>query len=60
MDGFGGSDVGTCKVKLARESRAVTQYLRSQRRGRGGSCGVVQDRITSTLGLSQPSPSWEK
>jgi len=60
MDGFGGSDASTDKANLAREYRAVTQYQHSLRRGRGVSCGVVQDRITSTLGLSQPSPIWEK
>ena len=60
MDGFGGSDANTGEINLAREYRAVTQFQHSHRRERGGSCGVIQDRITSTLGLSQPSPSWEK
>jgi len=60
MDGFGGSDASEGKATLAREYRAATQFLHNDHRGRGNRCGVIQDRITSTLGLSQPSPSWEK
>lgn len=60
MNGLGGSDASAGNADLVREYRAATQFQNNHRRGRGDSCGVVQDRITSTLGLSQPSPIWEK
>ena len=41
MDGFGGSDASTDKANLAREYRAVTQFQRSHRRGRGSDCGEI-------------------